>query len=150
MDRLRAFLLGVILVGAVGLVAELLLLEHFDEWRQWVPLVLLGATILLGAVVGVRPTDGAVRAFRLVMMLCLVAGAIGVWFHYQGNVEFEVERDGSLRGLPLFWEAIRGATPALAPGALAQLGLLGLVWAHFHPAVRGRSFGGHDEPREGR
>ena len=140
-ERIRRLLLALLLVGAGGLLVELLLLEHFDEWRQWVPLTLLGTTLLVGTLAAARPVSGIVRVFQAVMLLCVVAGAIGVWFHYQGNVEFELEREGSLRGLALFWEAARGATPALAPGALAQLGLLGLVWAHGHPALRARSSG---------
>jgi hypothetical protein len=40
-------------------------------------------------------------------------------------------------GWPLFWEAIRGATPALAPGAMVQLGLIGLAFTIRHPALRG-------------
>jgi hypothetical protein len=75
------------------------------------------------------------RVFQVVMALCVVIGAVGVYLHYRGNVEFEVERDASLHGLRLFWEAIRGATPALAPGALAQLGLLGLVYTYRHPVL---------------
>jgi hypothetical protein len=69
------------------------------------------------------------------MALCLIAGALGVYLHYRGNVEFELEREPTLSGLALLWEAVRGATPALAPGALAQLGLLGLLYAHRHPLL---------------
>ena len=69
------------------------------------------------------------------MALCVVTGAVGILLHYRGNVEFELERDGSIRGLRLFWEAIRGATPALAPGALSQLGLLGLAYTYRHPSL---------------
>jgi hypothetical protein len=32
-------------------------------------------------------------------------------------------------------ETLRGAIPALAPGAMAQLGLLGLLVSYRHPAV---------------
>jgi hypothetical protein len=133
---LRRMLLALVLLGAAGLLVELGLLEHFDSWTQWIPLVLL--VIVLGAaiVVGVRGASGAVRFFQAVMALCVVAGVVGVVLHYQGNMEFELERDGSLRGLRLFWEAIRGATPSLAPGALSQLGLLGLAYAYRHPALR--------------
>ncbi len=35
--------------------------------------------------------------------------------------------DDAADGLVLLWRSLRGATPALAPGALAQLGLLGLI-----------------------
>ena len=134
---LRRVLLALVLFGAVGLLAELLLLEHFDSATQWIPLALLVVVIGAGVAVGLRRVPGAVRFFQVVMALCVVTGVVGVFLHYQGNVEFELERDGSLRGLRLLWEAVRGATPALAPGALSQLGLLGLVYTYRHPALRG-------------
>ena len=133
---LRRMLLGLVFLGAVGLLVELGLLEHFDSATQWIPLALL--VVVVGAVVAVyvRGGRGTVRFFQGVMALCVVTGVIGVYLHYRGNVEFELERDGSLHGLHLFWEAIRGATPALAPGALSQLGLLGLAYTFRHPAFR--------------
>ena len=133
---LRQIVLALVLLGALGLLVELALLEHFDSVSQWIPLALL--VVVLGAVVGVRIRRGprAVRVFQAVMALCVLAGVVGILLHYRGNVEFELERDGSLGGLRLFWEAIRGATPALAPGALSQLGLLGLAYTYDHPALR--------------
>jgi hypothetical protein len=50
---------------------------------------------------------------------------VGLVLHYLGNVEFEKERDATLRGLPLLWASLTGATPALAPGAMILLGLIG-------------------------
>jgi hypothetical protein len=142
---LRRMLLALVLLGAAGLLAELGLLEHFDSWTQWIPLVLL--VIVLGATVavGAQRAPGAVRFFQAVMALCVVTGIVGVVLHYQGNMEFELERDGSLRGLRLFWEAIRGATPSLAPGALSQLGLLGLAYAYRHPALRASTSSSSEE-----
>jgi hypothetical protein len=69
------------------------------------------------------------------MFIFLLVGAWGVYLHLLGNVEFALERDPSLSGANLMWKALRGATPALAPGALAQLGLLGLLYAYKHPAL---------------
>ncbi len=135
---LRRLLLLVVIVGAVGLLAELLLIEHFEDPWQFAPLVLLGAVLVTSIAVLVRPARGLLRAFQVLMALCLVAGALGVWLHYQGNVEFAREQDPALRGLALAWESLRGATPALAPGAMAQLGLLGLIYTLHHPA-RARS-----------
>ncbi len=133
---MRSILLALVFFGAIGLLVELALLEHFDSVTQWIPLALL--VVVLGATgaVYVRRGPGTVRFFQGVMAVCVVTGVIGVYLHYRGNVEFELERDGSLHGLRLFWEAIRGATPALAPGALSQLGLLGLAYAFRHPAFR--------------
>ena len=37
----RRFLLWIVLAGIVGLGIELVLLEHFEETLQWIPLVLL-------------------------------------------------------------------------------------------------------------
>ena len=133
---LRHILLALVFIGAAGLLVELGLLEHFDSVTQWIPLALL--VVVLGAVVAVRARRDrcAVRFFQAVMALCVVTGGVGILLHYRGNVEFELERDGSLHGLRLFWEAIRGATPSLAPGALSQLGLLGLAYTYRHPALR--------------
>jgi hypothetical protein len=42
----------------------------------------------------------------------------------------------SLTGFELFREAISGATPTLAPGAMLHLGLLGLLYTFRHPALK--------------
>jgi hypothetical protein len=133
---LRRVLLALVFLGAGGLGLELLLLEHFESAWQWAPLALLAALLVACAVLVVRPSPGAVRIFQVVAALCVVAGLVGVYLHYRGNVEFELEREPLRRGLALFWEASRGATPALAPGALSQLGLLGLAYTFRHPALR--------------
>jgi hypothetical protein len=133
---LRRALMALVLFGAVGLVLELLLLEHFESVLQFIPLVLLALVLVSGAVLARWPSVRAIQSFRAVMLLCVAAGAVGVYLHYRGNVEFELERQPLRHGFDLFWEAIRGATPALAPGALSQLGLLGLVYTFRHPAMR--------------
>lgn len=133
---LRRILLAVVLVGIAGLGAELFLLEHYDGVWQWVPIVALAVGLALAVAVGVRPGRGVLLAFRAVMTGFLVAGAVGVYLHLAGNAEFERESDPAIRGTALLWEALRGATPSLAPGALAQLGLVGLALAYRHPALR--------------
>jgi hypothetical protein len=132
---LRRLLLALVFIGAAGLEVELLLLEHFESALQWTPLVLLGVVLAAALLVWRRPSPATVRFFQSVMVLCVAAGVVGIILHYRGNVEFELERE-PLHGWRLFWEAIRGATPALAPGAMAQLGLLGLVYSYRHPALR--------------
>ena len=66
------------------------------------------------------------RVFQTVMLLFLSSGVLGLYLHYRGNVEFELEMYPSLRGFGLFWEALKGATPALAP-ALTYPGSLSLA-----------------------
>ena len=133
---LRQLLLGLVVLSIGGLLVELVLLEHYDTAWKWTPLVVLLVALAATVVVWLRPTPRAIRFFQGVMLLSMIAGVLGLYLHYRGNVEFEVERDPSLRGLALFWEAIRGATPTLAPGAMTQLGLLGLAFAYRHPILR--------------
>jgi hypothetical protein len=71
------------------------------------------------------------------MVLFVVAGALGIYYHYAANVEFQREVDPSLVGTALFWKAMAAkAPPALAPGSMAQLGLIGLAYTFRHPARR--------------
>jgi hypothetical protein len=134
--RLRRLLLAVLLFGMVGLAAELVLLEHVESVWQWVPLAVLAFGFIAGAALLLRPGPTAVRAFQGMMALFVAAGVLGVYLHLRGNVEFEREMDPGMRGLALMWEALRGATPALAPGTLAHFGLLGLACTYRHPALR--------------
>jgi hypothetical protein len=133
---LRRLLGAVVVVGALGLLAELLLLEHWDDPWQWAPLALLALAAPLALAATLSPGPRVLAALRALMGLHLLAGVVGVLLHYQGNAEFEREREPSLGGARLVWESLRGATPALAPGAMAQLGLLGLLYAFRHPARR--------------
>jgi hypothetical protein len=136
---LRRLLLAVTVVGILGLALELLFLEHWESVWQWVPFVVLGVGLLSAILVWRWPSPATLRFFAAMMALFVVAGAIGLVLHYQGNAEFELERHPEMRGLPLLWSSLRGATPALAPGALAQLGLVGLTFAYRHPALRRRA-----------
>jgi hypothetical protein len=136
---LRQLLLALILVGTVGLEVELALLRHAETRNQIIPHVVLLIGLITTVAVYARPGPITLRTFQTVMFVFLVVGALGVYLHVQGNVEFALERDPSLSGAGLIWKALRGATPALAPGALAQLGLLGLLYSYRHPALAGHS-----------
>ncbi|HEX5872887.1 MAG TPA: hypothetical protein VFY65_20790 [Longimicrobium sp.] len=133
---LRRLLLALVMMGMIGLAAELVLLEHVESVWQWVPLAVLALGFAAGAALLLRPGAAAVRAFQGMMALFVAAGVLGLYLHLRGNVEFEREMDPGLRGLALVWEALRGATPALAPGTLAHFGLLGLACTYRHPALR--------------
>ena len=132
---LRQLLLIIVLLGIVGLQIELALLRHAESITQWIPHVALTIGLLSALAVYVRAGAATLRTFQVVMLIFLAVGALGVYLHFQGNVEFALERNPSLSGTALIWKALRGATPALAPGALAQLGLLGLLYTYRHPAL---------------
>ena len=131
----RRLLLALVLFGTTGLLLELLLLEHYDSPWQWIPLVLLFTGLAAGVVLWVRPSRRTVLTFRWLMIGFVVATLVGLILHYRSNAAFEREMDSTTSGLALVWYALRGATPALAPGALAQLGLLGLILVYRHPAL---------------
>jgi hypothetical protein len=130
-------LLAFFLFGTVGTGLELLLLDHTEDWQQLAPVVLLGASLLVLAWHGAAPGRASVRTFQGLMLLFVVSGAVGLWLHYRGNVEFELEMYPALAGVGLFWEAVKGATPTLAPGLMILLGCLGLAFTFRHPALGG-------------
>lgn len=138
-QSLRQLVLALVFIGIVGLEVELALLRHAESASQWIPHVALLIGLITTAVVYFRPAPATLRVFQAIMAGFLIVGAIGVYLHLQGNVEFALERDPSLSGLSLIWKALRGATPALAPGALAQLGLLGLLYTYKHPVFAEQS-----------
>jgi hypothetical protein len=136
---LRQLILALVFLGIVGLEIELALLRHADSAAKWIPHIALFLGLIVTTVAYFRPRRGVLKLFQIVMALYLLVGALGVYFHLRGNIEFALERDPALSGLRLLWKALRGASPALAPGALAQLGLLGLLYTYRHPQLEGDS-----------
>jgi len=135
-DTARRILLAILLLGVIGIMAELLLLNHIEDVWQLIPLGLGGATLLMSAAMAFAPTPAAIRLFQLVMLLMIASGALGVYLHYVATTEFQLEMDPALTGFELFKKAIVAkAPPALAPGAMVQLGLIGLAYTFRHPAL---------------
>jgi hypothetical protein len=136
LSRLRRFLLLILTIGIIGSGVELVLLEHHEDGWQLVPLALDVAAlivILLHLIAGGRVT---VRALQVVMAMFVISGALGVWMHYQGNLEFQLDMDPTLPAWELFSRVMRAkAPPALAPGVMAQLGFLGLAYCYRHPVL---------------
>ena len=133
---LRTFLLVTLLVSLIGTTIELLLLEHFEDVWQWIPIALLAAALLTLGWHAVERGPTSLNVLRALMVLSLASGFIGVLLHYRGNVEFELEMYPDLAGWKLFRDSMMGATPALAPGAMIQIGLIGLAWTFRHPAFK--------------
>ena len=137
-DAARSILLGIFLVGVGGISVELWLLGHYEDLDQFIPLGLSFVATIVILATAFKPTRIMVRLLQAVMLLFVVSGLVGVWFHFQATTEFQLEMDPSLRGWALFRKAIVAkAPPALAPGAMVQLGLIGLAYTFRHPAVRG-------------
>lgn len=124
---MRTRILLILIFGMVGVEAELLLIGHTEDRVQWIPVVALGVGTGVVLLRLLKPGKATVRALAVVMALFVVAGFVGLYQHYAGNKEFELEMYPSMQGLELFKEALTGATPALAPGTMILLGLIGLA-----------------------
>lgn len=123
----RLLLLTFVFAG-LGVAAELLLLGHFEDWPQIIPLALIGLGVA-AAVWDARSGGPASGRFLGAMLLLMAAsGIVGQVLHYRGNMEFELESDGAVGGWPLFVASMTGATPALAPGTMLLLAAVGYAY----------------------
>ena len=135
-DAARRILLTILLLGMAGVSLELWLMAHTEDFYQLIPLGLAAAGTVTAVLVAMRPSIGSVRLFQAVMALFLISGVIGAVLHFQVNIEFQREMDAALSGLALYQKAILAKSPpALAPGAMIQLGLIGLAYTFRHPAL---------------
>ena len=124
---IRRLLLVALIAGMTGTASELLLIGHFEDAWQFVPLVLLGIATLVALVHAFRPDVLTVRLLQLLMGFFLASGGIGMVLHYRGNLEFALEMEPAPSGLDLVREAVTGDPPPLAPGTMILLGLVGLA-----------------------
>jgi hypothetical protein len=132
----RRALLAILLLGFLGSGTELVLLEHFQDITQLVPLALIVLGFMSVVWTALDPGRTALRGLQVVMLLCAVSGPVGMAFHYKGNMEYQLESNPSAGGLELFMKVMHAkAPPALAPGAMLQLGLLGLAFTYRHPTL---------------
>ena len=138
-ERLRLWVLGVLVLGLIGTVTELILLEHYEQALQFVPLVL----IALGAVVlvwhAMRHDTASLRALQIVMGLFVLAGFAGMAAHFNGSAEYQLELNPDMDKWELLDKILHAhAPPLLAPGMMMQMGLLGLAYAFTDIRYRGR------------
>ena len=132
----RRILLALLLFGLLGTGVDLVLLSHYENPWQLIPLGLITIAIIVIAWHAVNRGRASIRVLQVAMVLFIMSGLAGFFFHYQGNKEFQLEVNPSLGGLELFLKVIQAkAPPALAPGAMIHLGLLGLAYSYRHPAL---------------
>ena len=133
LEAVRRLLLAILLLGMSGTAVELLLLKHDEDRIQLIPLVLLAAGLVAVIAHAVRPSATTAGAIQVTMAAFVAAGLAGLYFHYRANVEFQLEGDPTLAGRALLMKALEAkAPPALAPGVMVQLGLLGLAYTLRH------------------
>ncbi len=137
MVGLRRLLWATYFIGAVGTTGELLLMEHTEGRWQWLPIVVVGASVVLLVVQSLVVRRWLVRGFQMLMALTLVTALVGIWMHFDGKAEFKLEIDPSLKGWDLVWACIHGHSlpPVFAPGSMILLGLVGIAWSYKHPVL---------------
>ncbi len=140
---LRRLLLLLLAAGILAMAADLLLIGHVEDTNQLIPLVVGGAGMASVVWAALRPTLAGLRVLQFVMLCFIGTGLIGISLHFQANAEFQREIDPAISGRELFWKVSEAtAPPALSPGLMVQLGLLGLVYTYKHPALREPAPGG--------
>jgi predicted CDP-diglyceride synthetase/phosphatidate cytidylyltransferase len=88
----------------------------------------MGLSLLALVWCGATWSGRAVWVLRACMLLLMISGVTGTVLHYRANMEFQLEMDASIAGWALMSKVLHAkAPPALAPGNMALLGLLGLI-----------------------
>jgi hypothetical protein len=130
-ETLRRWILAVLVLGLLGTVTELILLSHYEQALQLVPVVLIMLAI---AVIGwhlARRDAASLHALQLVMGLFVLAGFAGAVAHFYGSTEFQLDLNPDMSTWELVQKVMTAkAPPVLAPGMMLQLGLLGLAYAY--------------------
>ena len=126
--RIRRLMLAVIAVGIAGTTTDLLLLAHYEDTAQLIPLALLITALPAIAWYLSRPGSASTRMLQLAMGLFVLTGFIGVGFHVSGSLEFQREIDPEQSWTQLIPKVVRAkAPPMLAPGVMILMGLMGLT-----------------------
>lgn len=121
----------VLLASMSGLLAELSLQAHYEDATQIIPLVLLAGGLIVLIADRAAPRRCTRALVQLMMALLIVGGMLGMYFHFRGSREFQLEMDPQIAGTTLVWSVLRAKSPpTLSPGMLMQMGLLGLGYAY--------------------
>lgn len=129
LSRLRGAILLVLVLGLLGTLAELVLLEHYEQPAQLVPTVLIAVAMLVLVWHWISDDLASLWALLVVMTLFVLSAFAGFLAHFVGSAEFQLEIDPQIGLLELVEKVLRSkAPPLLAPGMMLQLGLLGLIY----------------------
>jgi hypothetical protein len=133
-ELLRRWILIILVLGLLGTVTELVLLEHYEQPLQFVPLVLIVAALGVLWWEFRRRDVASRRAMQIVMALFVLAGFGGFAAHFYGSAEYQLELNPDMSNWELLEKILRAkAPPLLAPGMMLQLGLLGLAYVFSDP-----------------
>lgn len=136
--RYRTFLLYITVLVLIGTTLELAFTEHTEGLVQLIPFGLAGAGLVATASAIARTNRRTLQALRAVMVV-LAAGALyGIYEHVSHNIAFELEIRPTATFGDVFWEALFGASPFLAPGVLGLAAVLAAAATYRHPELQKR------------
>ena len=110
---MRRGVLGLLVLGTAGVLVELVVLNHYADANQMIPVAVCATGLIVAAWLALAPGLVVVRVFQFVMLVYAGSAVVGATLHTVGDA----------------------AAPVLAPGVLLQLGLLGLLATYRHPAL---------------
>jgi hypothetical protein len=134
-QRLRAFLLGLSAWLCAGTIVELFLAKHTKDPVQLVPFVLCGVGLLAVIAAWRRPQRATLLALRGVMAILMLGSLFGIYQHLASNVAFELDMRPGAIWSDIWFQAIRGAAPLLAPGILAVAAVVAIAATYAHPTL---------------
>lgn len=129
-NRLKLFFASIFLY-IVGLIIELILIDHYESNKQIIPLSVLSVSFIAFILHGTFKNKTTQNIFRILMILSIISGFLGIYFHFVGNMEFEMELHPGASTAEWMMESIKGATPLMAPGSIIGLGLFGLIYTYY-------------------
>ncbi len=112
----------------VGTGLELILLSHYEDEWQLIPIILLALGLIAFTILLVRYSSILMSTTRSILVASGLSGLLGTYFHMKANFEFEQEIRSSLPTVELLWESLSGALPALAPMSMIVFTLLGFIY----------------------
>ena len=128
---LRLWIFGLLVLGLLGTVTELVLLSHYEQPVQLVPVVLIVLALVVLVWHAIGRSTASLRVLLGLMVLFVLASFAGLAAHFYGSAEFQLELEPSLSIWELVEKVMRAkAPPLLAPGMMMQLGLLGLAYVY--------------------
>src|SRR3954468_22119287 len=98
LETLRGWILGILLLGLAGTVVELILLSHYEQPVQMIPVALIALSIAALAWHFLTRDALSLKFLMLVMALFVIAGFAGFVAHFHGSAEFALELDPDIGG----------------------------------------------------
>ena len=112
----------IFLLFHIGLIVELLLIGHYESFWQYFPLITLVLSLLSQLFKAM-----SLQIVKIFFLLTIFAGVLGVILHLKNNWEFELEMYPGMDWTDLLFNSFSGALPALAPGTLIPIGMMGFL-----------------------